>query len=256
MPFHDNGIISQFDGYEELEEFDWTRYERTYGDIRRLDRILEAEGDSPNRYKASKQADVLMLFYLFSAEELALLFEQLGYPFDHDTIPRTIDYYLARTSHGSTLSRLVHSWVLARSKRARSWDLFRDALDSDLADAHGGTTREGIHIGAMAGTSDLVQRCYLGVEMRANVLHFDPALPDDIDRVAVSLRCRGHLLDVEADHDTLTVRTRTFASGPLAIAYRRSYRDVAAGGTFTFALVKPGPRAADENAGGRTAPPG
>ena len=194
-----------------------------------------------------------MLFYLFSAEELALLFEQLGYPFDHDTIPRTIDYYLARTSHGSTLSRLVHSWVLARSKRARSWDLFRDALDSDLADAQGGTTREGIHIGAMAGTSDLVQRCYLGVEMRANVLHFDPALPDDIDRVAVSLRCRGHLLDVEADHDTLTVRTRMFASGPLAIAYRRSYRDVAAGGTFTFALVKPGPRAVDENAGGRTA---
>ena len=32
--------------------------------------ILEAEGDSPNRYKLSKQADTLMLFYLFSAEEV------------------------------------------------------------------------------------------------------------------------------------------------------------------------------------------
>ena len=37
-----------------------------YGDIRRLDRILEAEGDTVNRYQASKQADVLMLGYLFS----------------------------------------------------------------------------------------------------------------------------------------------------------------------------------------------
>ena len=36
-----------------------------------LDRILEAEGDSTNNYKVSKQADVLMLFYLFSAESLA-----------------------------------------------------------------------------------------------------------------------------------------------------------------------------------------
>ena len=39
---------------------------RQYGDIHRLDRILEAEGDTTNRYKLSKQADVLMLFYLFS----------------------------------------------------------------------------------------------------------------------------------------------------------------------------------------------
>jgi trehalose/maltose hydrolase-like predicted phosphorylase len=70
VPFHDDGIISQFEGYDELEEFDWDGYREKYGDIHRLDRILEAEGDTPNRYKVSKQADVLMLFYLFSADEL------------------------------------------------------------------------------------------------------------------------------------------------------------------------------------------
>jgi hypothetical protein len=111
---HADGIISQFEGYDALEEFDWDGYRERYGDIHRLDRILEAEGDTPNRYKVSKQADVLMLFYLFSADELALLFEQLGYPFDHETIPKNVEYYLARTSHGSTLSQVVHSWVLAR----------------------------------------------------------------------------------------------------------------------------------------------
>jgi alpha,alpha-trehalase len=70
VPFHADGVISQFEGYEHLEELDWPRYRAQYGNIQRLDRILEAEGDSVNRYKVSKQPDVLMLFYLFSAEEL------------------------------------------------------------------------------------------------------------------------------------------------------------------------------------------
>ncbi|MEZ5582228.1 MAG: hypothetical protein R3F37_05080 [Candidatus Competibacteraceae bacterium] len=56
--------MSQFEGYEDLQELDWQAYREKYGDIHRLDRILEAEGDSANRYKLSKQADLLMLFYL------------------------------------------------------------------------------------------------------------------------------------------------------------------------------------------------
>ena len=78
-----------------------------------------------------------------------------------------VEYYLARTSHGSTLSWVVHSWVLARLDRRRSWDLFLQALRSDIADIQGGTTHEGIHLGAMAGTVDLIQRCHGGVEARA-----------------------------------------------------------------------------------------
>ena len=73
VPFHDGDIISQFEGYGELAEFDWDGYQKKYGNIERLDRILEAENDTANRYKASKQADVLMLFYLFSSEELGAL---------------------------------------------------------------------------------------------------------------------------------------------------------------------------------------
>ena len=43
VPFH-VGVISQFEGYGELAELDWDGYRDRYGDIRRLDRILEAEG--------------------------------------------------------------------------------------------------------------------------------------------------------------------------------------------------------------------
>ena len=142
VPFHDDGIISQFEGYERLAPFDWAGYRKKYGDIHRLDRILEAEGDSPNRYQASKQADVLMLFYLFTAEQLQELFSAMGYDFDPAAIPRNIHYYLERTSNGSTLSNVVHSWVLSRSDRIESWKLFRQALESDISDIQGGTTHE------------------------------------------------------------------------------------------------------------------
>src|SRR5690606_2754340 len=79
VPFHD-GLISQFEGYERLAELDWEHYRARYENIQRLDLILEAEHDSTNRYKLSKQADVLMLFYVFSADELAALLRGLGYP--------------------------------------------------------------------------------------------------------------------------------------------------------------------------------
>ncbi|MGO4425804.1 glycoside hydrolase family 65 protein, partial [Streptomyces sp. MCAF7] len=105
VPWH-RGVVSQFDGYGELAEFDWDRYRERYGDIRRLDRILEAEGDTVNRYQASKQADVLMLGYLFAPAELHRVFRRLGHELDDTTWRRTVDYYLRRTSHGSTLSSL------------------------------------------------------------------------------------------------------------------------------------------------------
>ncbi len=238
IPFHADGIISQFEGYEQLEEFDWEGYRARYGDIQRLDRLLEAEGDSVNRYKASKQADVLMLFYLFSAEELAHLFERLGYPFDPEIIPRTTHYYLQRTSHGSTLSWIVHAWVLARTSRAQAWPLFLQALNSDISDIQGGTTAEGIHLGAMAGTVDLVQRGLTGIEVRGNVLHFNPRLPETLSCLSFRMRYRHHQLSVTITHERLEVRSHRTLAMPIMLAYRGHIRHLTPQDTCTFNLVR------------------
>ncbi|WP_269044977.1 hypothetical protein [Paenarthrobacter sp. Z7-10] len=189
--FHSDGVISQFEGYEKLKEFDWEGYQARYGNIGRLDLILQSEGDSTNNYRLSKQADVLMIFYLFSAEELQDIFDRLGYHLRPQQIPRTVHFYLSRTSHGSTLSRVAHSWVLARSNRRKSWSLFRQALDSDLDDTQGGTTAEGIHLGAMAGTVDMVLRCYGGVETRDGALWLHPVLPPGTARCPLSTAVPG-----------------------------------------------------------------
>ncbi len=239
IPFHDGGIISQFDGYETLLELDWARLKATHGNIQRLDRILEAEGDAVNRYQASKQADVLMLFYLFSADELAQLFERLGYPFERDQIPRTIDYYIDRTSHGSTLSWVVDSWVLARATRPGSWEMFCQAVGADVSDIQGGTTAEGIHLGAMAGAVDILQRCFTGIEPRGGVLHFNPSLPEQLDRLTMRVRYRRQVLDVEVDRAVLKITSRRFTALPITVAYRGQFRELSPGDSYSFRLIRP-----------------
>ena len=170
MVFHDDGVLAQFEGYDRLRPFDWDGYRAKYGNIQRLDRLLEAEGDSANRYQVSKQADVLMLLFLLSPGELRDLLRGLGYEVTEDQLTRTVEYYLERTSHGSTLSAVVHAWVLARQDPGQGWRFLLQALESDVADVQGGTTAEGIHLGAMAGTVDIVLRCLTGMQARGDVL--------------------------------------------------------------------------------------
>lgn len=214
VPFHsapDDGglVISQFEGYADLQELDWHGLRERYGNIQRLDRILEADNDSVNRYRASKQADVLMLFYLLSADELRELFARMGYRFTPEQIPATVDYYLHRTSHGSTLSGVVHAWVLARGDRERAMRYFQQVLASDVADIQGGTTAEGIHVAAMAGSIDLLQRCFTGLEIRADRLILNPMWPESLGALRMPIYYRGHRL-----HLTITGRTAEVSVDP------------------------------------------
>jgi trehalose/maltose hydrolase-like predicted phosphorylase len=234
--FHRDGIMSQFEGYEDLAELDWDGYRSRYGDIARLDRILESEGKTPNAYKASKQADVLMLFYLFSANELQVIFDGLDYGFDPDNLRRTIDYYLQRTSHGSTLSRVVHSWVLSRSDRERSLEFLADALRSDLDDVQDGTTGEGVHLGAMAGTVDLVQRCYLGIETRDNAIWFNPHLPHEIRTLSLTLTYRGRVINAVVEDDSLTVEIADWGDGTVRIGLRGTVAELKVGERHRIAV--------------------
>ncbi|GDY33909.1 glycoside hydrolase family 65 protein [Gandjariella thermophila] len=236
VPFHGDGIISQFEGYADLAELDWDGYRARYGNIQRLDRILEAEGDSVDRYQASKQADVLMLFYLLSADELGALLARLGYRMPRDTIPKTIEYYLARTSHGSTLSAVVHAWVLARAHRPRALEFLVDALESDVADIQGGTTAEGVHLAAMAGTVDLLQRCFTGLETTGDTLRLNPHWPRQLGPLEFAIRYQQHPLTLRVTGRTVTASTGVGGHAPLRIACGGETATLQPNETVTFSL--------------------
>jgi beta-phosphoglucomutase family hydrolase len=250
--FQGNGIISQFEGYEQLEEFPWRDEERI--DLKKLKQILKEQGGQLNQYKVSKQADVLMLFYLLSYKELKELFDRLGYPFEEETIPKTIHYYLQQTAHGSTLSRVAHAWVVARGDRCHAWEfftctclpdacnmtahqkihtsswgLFLEALGSDFFDIQGGTTPEGIHLGAMVGTVDMVQRCYTGMVTRGDVLWLNPRLPEVLKKMSFNLHYRKQSLRFDITQDVLKISARRSSAKPIQVGFQNQTYELKAG---------------------------
>jgi trehalose/maltose hydrolase-like predicted phosphorylase len=237
VPFHDNGIISQFEGYEELEELDWEFYRAKYGNIQRLDRIVRAEGDTPDRYKLSKQADALMLFYMFAGEELCRIFDRLGYEYTSDTARKNIAYYEPRTTHGSTLSFVVHAAILADLDPKSSWEKFTAALESDVSDIQGGTTKEGIHMGVMAGTLDLIQRGYMGAEIQDGVLCFSPQPNERLDGLSCPLRFRKTQLEIALKEDSLMVAVNTDGLGrTIEVSVGDESREIKDGEHYAFPL--------------------
>jgi trehalose/maltose hydrolase-like predicted phosphorylase len=238
VPFHGDRIISQFEGYDELEELDWDGYREKHGNIQRLDRILRAEGDDPDRYKLAKQADTVLLFFLFSPEDIDGLFKRLGYDWDADSLARNIEYYDQRTSHGSTLSFVAHAGVLAPIDAEHSWERFLVALESDVGDVQGGTTKEGIHLGVMAGTLDLIQRFYAGAEIREGILTFAPTLTDELVGLSFPMQVRGTPIRVTVGKDELTVVITGGYSRPIKVGIGNDVRELGASQRCTFQLAQ------------------
>ena len=188
----DEGIISQYDGYFDLHELDWDAYRAKYGNIYRMDRLLKAEGKSADDYKVAKQADTLMTFFNLEKEEVDSIFEKLGYELPDDYLTRNLDYYLARTSHGSSLSRVVHAQLAnIINNEELSWTLYQDALGSDYIDIQGGTTGEGIHTGVMASTVMVALTNYAGINLHGEMLKINPKLPKQWKQMDFKLKFRG-----------------------------------------------------------------
>jgi trehalose/maltose hydrolase-like predicted phosphorylase len=235
VPFHGDGIISQFEGYESLTELDWDHYREQYGNIQRLDRILRAEGDDPNRYKISKQADTVMLFYLFTDEELHAIFTRLGYEYRPDLMAKNVAYYDRRTSHGSTLSVVTHAAVLARLDPVSSWQRFLVALESDVGDVQGGTTEEGIHLGVMAATLWLVHHAYAGVSVDAGVLRLAPRLPDQLGSISFRMQFDRTPLHVSVTRHQVTLAVHAEGvTRPISVKMDDAERELRPGERCTF----------------------
>ncbi len=205
------GIISQFDGYMDLKELDWDGYRKRYYSIHRMDRILKAENDSPDNYKVAKQADTLMLFYVLEPDEVARILRQLGHEVG-DPIKLLADnyaYYEQRTSHGSTLSKVVHAVISGyiRSEEA-AWDWFMEAMRSDVFDTQGGTTIEGVHTGVMAGTLEVIIKDFAGVNFFGPVPVVEPDMPDHWNSMSFSLLYRRLWYDFTIDRKRIKVGVR------------------------------------------------
>ncbi len=201
------GIIAQYDGYFNLKELDWDFYRKKYGNVYRMDRLLKAEGKSADEYKVAKQADMLMVFYNLDKKAVDGLLMDMGYKLPDDYLEKNLKYYLALTSHGSTLSRVVHAQLseMAGNKRL-GYDLYMDALKSDFKDIQGGTTAEGIHTGVMAGTVFIAITTFGGINLKNEILHVNPKLPLDWEKMSFALTFKNIKYNFEITGKQLKVK--------------------------------------------------
>ena len=167
-----------------------------------------------------------MVFYVLDREEVDHLLQQLKYLVPSDYIQRNLDYYFKRTSHGSTLSRIVHAKLALIAGNAElSWKLYSEALASDFNDIQGGTTGEGIHAGVMGGTIVIAMSAYAGINTNGPVLHLDPALPQAWESIACQVKFKSVTYTIEVDKSAI----RVTASEPTQILIRGHLYDLTAG---------------------------
>ncbi len=206
LDINKEGVIAQFDGYFDLKEIDWDFYQNKYGNVYRMDRILNAEGKSPDDYKVAKQADSLMIFYNFPKEKVTELLTMLDYKLPENYVEKNLLYYLNRTSHGSTLSRVVHSQLAEMvDDRDLAWKLYQEALYSDYRDIQGGTTAEGIHTGVMASTLHITLSAFAGLDIREEVIKFNPHLPEQWSELSFTFSKRLISFKVTITKNTMVI---------------------------------------------------
>ena len=85
-----------------------------------------------------------------------------------------LDGVITRTAelHAAAWKTLFDEYLAAHAAR-RSVRF----VPFDIAVDYRAHVDERIHLGAMAGTVDVLQRCYTGIELRGDVLRLDPRLP-------------------------------------------------------------------------------
>ena len=90
-------------------------------------------------------------------------------------------------------------------------------------------------MGVMSGTLDVVQRIYLGTEIRDGVVYFAPRLPSRLDGLSLPMQFRGTAIRAGIEGSELTVAA--LADGfilPVRVGVGDDVRELSAGERCTF----------------------
>jgi alpha,alpha-trehalase len=89
----------------------------------------------------------------------------------------------------------------------------------------------------MAGTVDLLQRGYAGLEARGNVLWFNPALPTELQTLEFEIHYRGHRLQVRITPESLRLGTIASEVAPIRVGFGDEVVELSPGSTAEWPLI-------------------
>lgn len=201
QPNEDN-IIPQNDTYLGLEEIDLTKY-KAQDNVGSLFKDYTLK--QVNQMKVSKQADVMMLFYLLEDR------------FDQALKQINFDYYEPLTLHDSSLSLAIHA-ILANDLNhpEMAYTLFRKATEIDMG-TNMQTSDHGIHMAAQGGLWQSIISGFGGMRMLGGRLLIHPRLPKHWDQLVYPIYWKGNRLDITVTHQEVKVVNVTMKDPEIAI---------------------------------------
>lgn len=193
---NDENIIPQDDTFLSKPEIDLTTYKQNQGSQGIL---LDYSRQEVNEMQILKQADVVMLLYLFP--DL----------FPEEVVKKNLQYYEEHTIHDSSLSKAIHAIVAARcDDQENSYRFFQEACLIDLG-PNPKSSDEGLHAASLGANWLATIFGFANISMDINRLKINPKLPSEWEKLSFPFQWQGSILSFTITHRSITV---TKQSGP------------------------------------------
>ena len=206
---NENGVLPQDKTYLTLQDVDLTKYKAQsfVGGI-----MKDYNQDQITKIQVSKQADVMVLFYLLE-EQFSSAVKRASW-----------DYYEPRCLHDSSLSLSTHL-VLACDigDVALGYEMFRKSCGIDLSNDDLHSSDAGIHAASCGGLWQSVIYGFGGLRMLGGKLRIDPKLPEAWTGLRYRFFWRGQRLAVEITKQRVSIVNETGAA-PVEIEIRGETR--------------------------------
>jgi len=191
---NEDKIIPQDDTFLSKPEIDLSIYKQTQGSQAIL---FDYSRQEVNEMQILKQADVVMLLYLFPN-----LFEE-------DIVKKNLHYYEEHTIHDSSLSKAIHAIVAARcGEIENAYRLFQEACLIDLG-PNPKSSDEGIHAASLGANWLAAIFGFANISVEANKLKINPNLPKNWDKLSFPFHWQGTNLEISITHESVTVTKQT-----------------------------------------------
>lgn len=187
---NDQGVIPENNRYLLKKKIDVTRYQNNnqVSDIFKDYNLTQI-----NEMQVTKQADVLLLIYLFENS------------FSDEIKRSNWNYYEPKTTHDSSLSLSTHAVLasdLGYDKKA--YDFYEKACETDLG-VHIGKGVQGLHMAACGGVWNMTVEGFGGVRIDNGKLRIEPHLPEQWHSLEYQINWQGNLVQVKTNHEETLV---------------------------------------------------
>lgn len=181
-------IIPQDDSFMAKPVIDLSSYKKQQG---KQGILLDYSRSEVNELQVLKQADVVMLHYLFPNL------------FSVETRKADLLFYEERTIHDSSLSKAIHSIEAIRLGESElGYRFFQEACLIDLG-TDTGTSDEGIHAAAIGAIWLMIVFGFSGIQIEQAGLIIEPSLPEKWKALDFTFQWQGELINFHVTHKEL-----------------------------------------------------